>query len=230
MPEGLIKLGFMVANKRCNANCSFCAGKVHRTDTPPPFDRFIEILHDSPNLREVTLSGAGEPMLHLPEVFHALNILRWYPNVQKIKLYTNGTCSRQEQWDLDNLQRLRNSGLTHMHLSVHHLDPHRNRQSLQSSTLAINLFDFARRLALVELQGRVNCLLIKGLIDTPEKLGVVRGLCDMLGLECAAWGVRGTDDKREDWAKATFPDLVDPVYDETKQTLFPDGTLRHDWC
>ena len=43
------------------------------------------------------------------------------------------------------------------------------------------------------------------------------------------WIIRMNDDTRDSDLKPVF-NLDEPVYNNIKQTLFPNGELRFDWC
>lgn len=227
MPKGLKKLGFMVANSKCNANCSFCAGKIHRTMKPPNFELFKTILEDSPDLMEVTISGAGEPLLHYDNILKTLEILQSFSNITKIKLYTNGI--NLQTYKLD-LEKYKEYGLTHLYMSIHSMDMEENKYSFSTAGTPTSVVEFKYICDQIGLIGRLNILLIQGLIDTPVKLNKIIKTCDKLSLLYNYWGIRDINDQRESWVYEQFPNLPSNKYDESNKTLFPNDILLSSWC
>lgn len=77
---------------------------------------------------------------------------------------------------------------------------------------------------------RINIPLFKDGISTVEDLEEMKNHLNKIGLNnISYWVIRDGNDKR-DVDLAPIFNLPEPVYDKTKQTLFPNGELRFDWC
>jgi hypothetical protein len=77
---------------------------------------------------------------------------------------------------------------------------------------------------------RINIPLFKGGISTVNDLEKIKNSLNKIGLNnISYWVIRDNSDKRDMDLVPIF-NLPEPIYDETKQTLFPNGELRFDWC
>lgn len=221
------KLGVLVANVKCNANCSFCAGKQHRTNKPFNYELFEKILIDNKNsIEELSISGGGEPLMHPDNILKILEIANNY-NIKKIKLYTNGILLKSS---IDFLIKCKNMGLTHLYVTVHNVDPNKSKLTLNTKFLPPTMLEIKEIEKLTGLNIRINIPLFKDGISTVEDLEEMKNHLNKIGLNnISYWVIRDGNDKR-DVDLASIFNLPEPVYDKTKQTLFPNGELRFDWC
>lgn len=227
--EKLIKLGVLVCNKGCNANCSFCAGKQHRTKTPFDFNRFESILKENRNIQEISISGGGEPLLQPEDISKTLDIIKQsnLPNLKSIKLYTNGILLKES---ISFLKMCKSKGLTHLYVTVHNIDPEISRTTLHSKELPPTMEEIRYIGEETELLIRINIPIFKEGINTIEKLNEMKNALYNSGLtNISYWIIRMNDDTRDSDLKPVF-NLDEPVYNNIKQTLFPNGELRFDWC
>jgi hypothetical protein len=82
----------------------------------------------------------------------------------------------------------------------------------------------------INLQIRINIPLFKEGINNVSALNEMKNKLNDYGLNnISSWVIRNNDDKRDSDLKKVF-NFEEPVYNETKQTLFPNGELRFDWC
>lgn len=227
MPSGIKKLGVLVANNQCNANCSFCAGRQHRTNKPFDFNLLKSIVLDNKDtIEELSISGGGEPLLYLDEIDRTLYTLRDF-NFKKIKLYTNGILLESH---IDYLKKWKKLGLTHLYVTVHNIDPNKSKQTLKTKFLPPTMAKIKEIENITNLIVRINIPLFKDGISTVEDLEEMKSNLNKVGLyNIAYWVIRDNNDKR-DIDLASIFNLPEPIYDETKQTLFPNGELRFDWC
>jgi uncharacterized Fe-S cluster-containing radical SAM superfamily enzyme len=221
----IIKLGVLVANKGCNANCSFCAGKQHRTNEPFDFNLFEKILNDNKDIQEISISGGGEPLLQPENITQTLYLIKKsdLPNLKSIKLYTNGILLNQSYIYLNSWKKW---GLTHLYITVHNIDPKISQTTLQSKNLPPTMDQIRKIGDDINLQ----IPLFKEGINNVSALNEMKNKLNDYGLNnISSWVIRNNDDKRDSDLKKVF-NFEEPVYNETKQTLFPNGELRFDWC
>ena len=77
---------------------------------------------------------------------------------------------------------------------------------------------------------RVNIPLFKEGINSPDELNHMIEELHQIGLDNVSyWVIRDNNDKRDKNLSPVF-NLPEPIYDKTKETLFPNGELRFDWC
>ena len=222
----LIKLGVLVCNKGCNANCSFCAGKQHRTQNPFDFNRLKSILNENRNIQEISISGGGEPLLQPENIYRTLHTIREF-NIKKIKLYTNGILLKDS---IELLKDWKNMGLTHLYITVHNTNTEISRTTLHSKELPPTMEEIRKIGEDTNLLIRINIPLFKEGINTIDKLCEMKNTLYNSGLpNISYWVIRKNDDTRDSDLKPVF-NLDEPVYNNTKQTLFPNGELRFDWC
>jgi len=220
------KLGVLVANEKCNANCSFCAGRQHRTNNPFDYELFEKILIDNKTIEELSISGGGEPLMHPDKILKTLEITNNY-NIKKIKLYTNGILLKSS---IDFLIKCKNMGLTHLYVTVHNIDPNKSKLTLNTNFLPPTMLEIKEIEKLTGLNIRINIPLFNGGISTLDDLNKALNTLKRFGLNNVSyWVIRDNNDKRDKNLGSIF-NLLEPKYDETKQTLFPNGELRFDWC
>jgi len=221
------KLGVLVCNKGCNASCSFCAGKQHRTQNSFKFDLFKSIVKDNKDtIEELSISGGGEPLLQPSNIYRTLHTIREF-KIRKIKLYTNGILLKDS---IELLKDWKNMGLTHLYVTVHNINPKISQSTLHSKELPPTMEEIKEIEKITNLIIRINIPLFKDGINTPDQLKDMICHLDEIGLNNVSyWVIRDNNDKRDTDLSPLF-NLPEPIYDETKQTLFPNGELRFDWC
>lgn len=227
MSVGIKKLGVLVCNKGCNANCSFCAGKQHRTQNSFDFNLLKSIVTDNKDtIEELSISGGGEPLLQPENIYRTLHTIREF-KFKKIKLYTNGILLKDS---LELLKDWKNMGLTHLYVTVHNTDPKIAQTTLHSKELPPTMEEIRKIGEDTNLLIRINIPLFKEGINTINKLCEMKETLYSSGfVDMSYWVIRMNDDTRDSDLKPVF-NLDEPVYDNTKQTLFPNGELRFDWC
>ena len=227
--ENIIKLGVLVCNKGCNANCSFCAGKQHRTRNPFDFNRLKSILNENRNIQEISISGGGEPLLQPEDISKTLDVIKEsnLPDLKSIKLYTNGILLKES---IPFLKMCKSNGLTHLYVTVHNTDPEISKTTLHSKELPPTMEEIRKTGEDTNLLIRINIPLFKEGVNTINKLCEMKNTLYNSGLiNISYWVIRMNDDTRDSDLKPVF-NLNEPSYNNTKQTLFPNGELRFDWC
>ena len=164
MYENVRSLGIFVGTSKCNANCSHCAGIIHRQyaekiDGTPNLKRIREVLDYcvEKNLKSISISGSGEPILSTKSVTKVLQLIQTYNKRFKINLYTNGISLSKNRL---NLQKWKNLGLTHIYLSAHSSNDEINSKFLNIDKI-INLKNNIEVIHSIGLSSRINFRLSK---------------------------------------------------------------------
>ena len=126
--EKIYSVSALVGDGRCNANCSFCAGKYLRneaSDSPLYWKNYEAAIKLSARYGgwSLSLTGSGEPTCDPQSVTTALQKYRqcadqgaYFPNVN---LFTNGILLGDEKFCDKWLPYWRDYGLTNVAVSVH---------------------------------------------------------------------------------------------------------------
>jgi len=241
-------LGIFVGGSKCNENCGYCAGKVHKKEEPDPgevlnHEKLKAILEGNKDtLQSISLTSAGEPTLYPESVSNTLELIQGTGvKPARINLYTNGYGQNTEKM-ASNLFDWRNRGLTSVYLS---LNPALRQMSVES------LLGLSWSLAMRNFFVRFNLVLHK---DTFPDYSVLTGLLDKMkrykfpekfeGI--TAWFPRDKDDKYDMESACPIPDIgnlekeypfleiydlkEDRYKDGEKMTLYPNGVLSDKWC
>ena len=115
VPYGAFYCG-MGVEARCNLRCTMCPrNDPNFKEGEMSYEMFTRIMDQLPFLREVQIAGLGEPFLH-EDLFKMIE----YARNRKIKsvVTTNGTLLNQQ-----NIQRVVQSGLGALHVSIDSADP-----------------------------------------------------------------------------------------------------------
>lgn len=242
-------LAILVGNGNCNAACKHCAGKSHRGpnifDTP---DVVRSALHYAVNngATSLSISSAGEPTLSLAanDVSQLFNILRQEKiSFKQIKLYTNGIRIGNDPLFFNVLKAWKAQGLTDIYLTAHSMLEKENAERFGISYYPPFMTVF-RRLIALDFETRVNIVLVKGWIDTSDKLKDFVLTASAYGADkVVAWPLRDTNDEvstqissdvLEDMVKLeeSLPVTVywPPRNCTNKLCLFPNGELTNTWC
>lgn len=143
----------------CNARCSFCcngSNKDYRRLDMAFLKEALDIVHDK--VSRISISG-GETMINTIELKLLLKLLDRY-NIN-MTINTNGSFLLK---NVDMLNKYEN--IEAILLSRHHYDDEKNNEIFGINTLK---FDDMKFLQLKPLL-RINCLLIKGYIDSLEEV------------------------------------------------------------
>lgn len=147
--------------KSCNCDCTFCISKTRNYDKDEEFlsvdDRFIKNIYTlkKHGVTRFEITGGGEPFLNknLDEII--FTIKRIIPN-SYIKLYTNGNILKKV------------SGIDEIDISVVSNDIEINNKFMNGNN--IELIDKLKFFKDNNIKLRISLPLIKGAIDTKEKL------------------------------------------------------------
>lgn len=244
-------LGIFVGGPVCNAKCSMCAGVQHRKYAPidgaVDDKRMIEVLEFASRngAKYVSISSSGEPTLFPDSVKRTLDLISKYEFTQ-VNLYSNGIRIAKEPDFIKTLLEWKLLGLTNVYVTVHSADHETNKKGFGVVDYPETI-DIMNKIISVGLQSRFNVPLRKGFTDTVQKLERIVSLADICKVSSiSAWPVRGNDDKIDELLSPSV-DILDKMknvkgvnlhwpidqsqYDSAeKMTLFPDGSLRNNWC
>ena len=115
VPYGAFYCG-MGVEARCNLKCTMCPrNNPNFQEGEMSYEMFTRIMDQLPFLKEVQIGGLGEPLLHR-DFFKMIE----YARRRKIRsvVTTNGTLLNQQ-----NIQRIIQSGLGALHVSIDSADP-----------------------------------------------------------------------------------------------------------
>jgi hypothetical protein len=184
--EKIYSVSALVGNGKCNANCSFCAGKYLRPQAPKTddlgkLDNFHKNLESAIKLSaryggwSLSLTGAGEPTVDPDAVTRALEVYSkcadqgaHFPNVN---LFTNGILLGDKDFCDTYLPLWKILGLTNVAVSIHSTDRYRQAE-------AYGLYDYPNFSVIVEnvrrhgLGVRATLLLRKGEVDCSKAYDV----------------------------------------------------------
>ncbi len=176
----------VVGTRACNAHCPFCISK--QTGLPKPTEvnwrnfRVACKLAKQTDTTTVLMTGKGEPTLY-PELItkHLLELDKF--QFPLIELQTNGIQIANGKLD-EFLPTWYNLGLTTIALSVVHYENKKNAEIYQPGKDTYNNLEvLIHKLHQIGFSVRLCVMLLKGYIDTPEKVATMIGECKQLGVE-----------------------------------------------
>lgn len=199
----------------CNCDCDFCIEKGGlETKTKP-----VETLIEATNLLdfESVLILGGEPLLYP----HLEQYLKGIEN-KRIYLTTNGTLLTDEMAEM--LSRY----LTAINISIHHYTEEENRRVYKNPKYT---FDNIRSAIKVfnknKIPVRINANLVKGVLDTKEKVTAMIYFARFLGANSIRFAeIQNCEDLWVD-SSNLFEDLPqDPYVDGCENVVYEDEGFR----
>lgn len=146
---------YLITTYRCNWECQFCLFRFNK-EVEAPIDEYIQKLEyailDSPKKVYIKITG-GEPFIKtalLKEIFKVAN--KYHDKVYKIGIGSNGSIQLPKFFNDVNIK-------THIFLSRHNV---KDKLPLPS--------DLAKNISNPMIDFRTNCNLIKGGVDSVEKI------------------------------------------------------------
>ena len=145
---------YVITTYKCNLSCKFCLFRFNKTEDTSIYnmiDKLEYSIKDSKRKVYIKITG-GEPFLKSELLKEIYNVCEKYSDkVYKIGIGTNGTLPLMPFFDTVSTR-------THIFLSRHGLNGYKAKKVI-SYGRANEKIDF-----------RINCNLIKGRIDSPEKI------------------------------------------------------------
>jgi organic radical activating enzyme len=154
----------------CNANCSFCEFKTCNKFNFQKFQSYVTELASKIELRKISFTG-GEPGLHFETLKEAVKLCKTVSPDSFYVLNTNST----------NIEKTATLGLDSISVSRHHFNQQLNDEVFNIETASLKTLEQLNDNNLIHL----SCNLIKGYIDSPEKIeeyvneAAKHGLCDL---------------------------------------------------
>lgn len=228
----------------CNANCPFCISRMtpkicHKNIDWDDFELACKkALHLG--CRTAKITGKGEPLLIISDVIQAIDIMKRY--FDKTELQTNGILLEGF------LDGLLDCGLDCVSISCVHYESSRNREIYgYAYPDLVELIRFIDG----QIKTRLTCTLIKGYVDTIEKMeDFIKywGYMPVSEITFIPVGYSG-DSKYAEWAKEHAVNIEYPAKSYSKRgrsvwvreclgnvdgttrhlIYFPDGVIRTDW-
>lgn len=222
--ETLKSLSIFVGTGQCNANCSHCAGKIHRKYAPAE-DGIIDKDLIYKTLREcyekgamsLSISSSGEPTLSPQAVTKTLELVNEckQENIKfsPINLYSNGIRIGEDKNFCDRfLSYWKSQGLTTIYVTVHDIDEKRNAEIYGIASYP-RLETVISRIHNADLLMRANLVLSRKTIDNAEKFIATTHHLRALGADLiSAWPVRNMDDE-QDAESAPSKEELDKIED-----------------
>lgn len=153
-----------VRTKFCNSSCQFCT----YADDASKYNekKFIEIMNEISStikIKKVAISG-GEPTLYWDNFLSIANISKQFAPEAELSMNTDGL--RLQQLFNDPIYKT----FDFIHLSRHHWDDKINDGIFRAKTPTSEEIKEVAKLAITPHQFQFRCNLIKGFIDTKEKV------------------------------------------------------------
>jgi len=173
-------LSVVVGSEACNAKCPFCVSKMTATSTKTTNVNYRN-LHKACKLAvqcgvtTALITGKGEPTLYKRELHNVCDVLNnYFPFVE---LQTNGYLLPKI-----NLRELYNLGLTTVILSmVHYKDDLNNK--IYQFPVSLDIESTIKKIHMAGLSVRLSCIMIKGFIDSFNKVEDLMFFCKMNQVE-----------------------------------------------
>ncbi len=144
----------------CNAKCKFCLNECNKNYSKLDLKLLESILNQvSDKVSRFSVSG-GEPFLFSNELESVISLLENYG--KQIIINTNGSLL------LENIDMINRHNITSIQLSRHHYI-----DSINNSVFGIDTISHDDLISLkssLNCDLRINCLLIKGMIDSEEEI------------------------------------------------------------
>ena len=172
----------VVGTRACNAHCPFCISKqtgLFGTPVKVNWRNFAIAcrLAVKANTTTVLLTGKGEPTLYPDHVTDTLKGLHSY-KFPLIEMQTNGMTMANGQVSNEQLEQWYDLGLTTIALSVVHYDELRNAEIYNPKGQHYSLALLIDKLHKIGFSVRLCVMMLKGYIDTPEKVDQMIGFCE----------------------------------------------------
>lgn len=185
-------LSILAGSEACNARCPFCVSKM----TPP---LGVELKEPDVNWRNfrkacalatqsgvttAMLTSKGEPTLFPKQITRFLDEMAEF-KFPLIELQTNGIpiAERPDAY-AEHLKHWYERGMTTIAVSVVHFDPEKNREIYLPYKKSY--IDLPKLIATLHEQGfsvRLTTVLVRGFLDTPEKVAAHIAFAKSLGVE-----------------------------------------------
>jgi molybdenum cofactor biosynthesis enzyme MoaA len=167
-------LSIIVGDTSCNAHCPFCVSRMTPkcgVDDKKSFNlrnlkKACQFAKDS-GVSTILLTGKGEPMLekNYDEMMSVLSVINEY-SFPFVEVQTNGT--KLLEMDGKILNKMWEMGVTTFSISCVHYETKRNREIYNFKYP--NLDQLVAYLHKMGFSVRLSCILLKGYVDTVEKL------------------------------------------------------------
>jgi pyruvate-formate lyase-activating enzyme len=180
----------------CNGSCKFCCN-VNNDSFVFDFDKFKDFIYEiraiTPQIeiRKVTFTG-GEPSLDLNNLHKCIGFLRNACCDTKIVICTNGTFLQQFyyymffqnlEYGIDDCQKMVEiiESVNSISMSRHHWDNTINNEIL-GLNFDLYMMDILKHVSALKEKMNLSCNLIRGYVDSPDKMVMMLEYADSLGI------------------------------------------------
>jgi len=206
--EKIYSVSALVGNGKCNADCSFCAGRYLRPQAKPNdiYDKNLEAaikLSARYGGWSLSLTSSGEVTCDPDSLTKALQIYNkcaqqgaYFPNVN---LFTNGILFGDENFCKEYLPKWKELGLNNIAISIHAVDE-KEQAEIYGLNNYPNLENIVDNIEEHGLGVRATLLLRKGGIDNPKKYEyAVKTLIDKKINNITSWPIGNPDGTRNEY-------------------------------
>ena len=209
-------INIKITNK-CNGNCAFCVEKNGYSPEEAPVEKLIEATNTLYTSKNILVLG-GEPLLypHLEEYLKGINT-----GDRKIYLTTNGTLLS------DGMVDMLSNYLSGINISMHYYTEEKNREIFGIKNYSFfKIHQAINRFHEHNVPVRINCVIVKGGLDTPEKCSKMIDLAMFLGADHLRF--MEVQNQPDMWvnSQALFPKTKlpdDPYVDGCEQEVCREG-------
>ncbi len=157
---------YVKINDACNGNCEFCSNRGLRDDGKLDLEKLrstLIYLHDKGILNRISVTG-GEPLLNPKLLNDTLNLIFSVDKQALVTFNTNG-CNLSQVLDFDAIDKVEG-----IHISRHHYDDDKNRGIFGCDVATYDDIESIMNKSKNKKLLRLNCLLMKDYIDSPDEI------------------------------------------------------------
>jgi len=177
-------MSIVVGTRACNASCPFCVSKMTprmaelpaTTDLPVRNLRKSLLFAERSGVSTILLTGKGEPTLYPDQVDFYLREIARNGRFPFVEMQTNGFLLEDGRMDR-RLRAWHDLGLTTVSISMVSTDPAENGRTMAAGKRRTETAEAVRRLHDAGLAVRLNCTMVRGVVDSAPRLAALRDWC-----------------------------------------------------
>ena len=211
VPEPSVNL--YVRSKFCNAKCQFCTFANDASNYNE--SKFIEVLKEITSkikIKKIAFTG-GEPTLYWDKFVSAVNLAHEISPNSELSMNTDGL--RLRKLMEDPISRI----FKNIHISRHHFDDESNNKIFDTTTPTSDELKWAQEQTEDKFQLQLSCNLIKGNIDTKEKIYQYLDWVNTLEINCVGLVSLMPVNQYaiDNYVGFNMKDLISPRFNVTKE-------------
>ena len=212
-------LTLYVRTKFCNAKCAFCTF----ANTAEKFNesKYIEVIKEITSkikLKKIAFTG-GEPTLYWDQFKSMVNIAKDLSPDSKLTMNTDGL--RLQRLFEDPISNI----FTNIHISRHHWDDNINNEIFKTKTPTGEILKYIQTLSENPYQVQLSCNLIKGYMDSKDKLYQYLEWVNTLGINNVGFVslMPVNQYSRDNFIMFNMKDLVNERFNVTKEWSYKNA-------